>query len=144
MSPLEQYLKTQFKTSQLNTVLHVSFSPCKTTLGHLQIDYSIWSPGEILTADTMAVDTETTVVEDDSHQIPELVLMTASSGQEHRIVSREDAADFLVAHRGCDLIGHNLASISHVLRQYFEQTRRYDACEVLFRAGDELRLHDTM
>ena len=77
----------------------------EVTISGRRYPYSIWEFGT-LTRDSIAVDTETTVVDD--LVIPELIVVTASTAQRSVILPADLAADFIVTHRGCDFIGHNM------------------------------------
>jgi hypothetical protein len=105
--------------------------------------YTFWK-GEALTRDSLAVDTETALIDNTSHTPPPLAMLTASNALRTVVVRPIDAADFVLAHAGCDLIAHNWAFDFHVLREQFTQQGRGDAVEALLVAGDECRLHDLM
>jgi hypothetical protein len=104
------------------------------------VPFQEWQPGQLLTGDTIGIDTETEVVNlKDPHQPPpRMVLATATDGSRGFYVSPASMADFIKAHPRASFVLHNAPFDAEVIEQAAtEATGRgvmwplYDANRVL-------------
>ena len=84
-----------------------------------EFDGSIWD-GERLKS-PLSLDTETTVVTDLKRSVPELILASASDGEQHVVIPAARVEDFLRIHKGCDWVFHNFAFDARVLLRFLGQ-----------------------
>ena len=77
---------------------------------------------------------------EDPRKVPQMVLATVSTGEEHAILYPEQVWDFLSLHWDFDYVGQNIAFDYHVLHKALPEAGQ-DFLESLV---DENRLHDTM
>lgn len=82
-------------------------------LGAHTVPFDVWRPGRILAGSLIALDTETECIRDG--EIPALVLITATDGQQGFFIARQDASQFVDAHPAAQWILHNAAFDIHVL-----------------------------
>ncbi len=123
--------------------------------------WKFWA-GELLKSSPdqpLALDCESTVV-DLNREIPQLVLASASDGQQTVIIRPEDLAIFLSIHEAEQFVFHNVAFDFWVIDQYLKSEKSRSHTELDFRrntwgmtssaesawwiAAEDGRLHDTM
>jgi acyl-CoA-binding protein len=99
-----------------------------------------WS-GQLL-AGTLAIDTETTLIEDG--EVPDLALASVSDGEQHFIVEPSRLGEFILAHRDGHFVCHNAAFDFWVINRYLLDVNECQAIDAWWAAADDGRLHDTM
>lgn len=99
----------------------------------------IWS-GQRLGSRTIAIDTETTVIQ--GHEVPTLVLASASDGDAAFVISAEALPAFLRRHRRCRWVFHNASFDFWVLQEALADHPRLQM--LLWRKARDGELGDTM
>lgn len=111
-------------------------------LGSTTIDFRPWRPadGQVF-ADTFAIDTETTRIDDNRPWLtPVFVLGAACDGHQGFFILRDHLRDFLIAHWGVPLIFHNAPFDLAVIHQLVPQFDIYRRVEI-GRVWDTQLLH---
>ena len=112
-------------------------------LNDTPFSWSLWN-GESL-GDCIAIDTETTLIED-RHRVPELCLVSISDGQQHFVLQPKRLPEFLEMHlpNETHLVCHNIAYDFAVMDKYLVVSKEAEARNLLWTAVDANRAHDTM
>jgi hypothetical protein len=119
----------------------MSLGSPQVSLGRLVISYRVWS-GEVLAGATIALDTETSLIE--GVQIPTLALASASSGTEHVLIHPDQLGRFLLAHQDRDIVFQNVAFDFWVICEHLKARGEAEALACWWDLADGDRLHDTM
>src|SRR5690606_37593841 len=90
---------------------------------------------------TLAYDTETTIV-DLNREVPELVVLTAYDGRRCVDVAPEQVPAFVLAHKDCVWVGHNVSFDWWVVQRAVADSPLYTALTDWYACID--RMHDTM
>src|SRR5262249_35814519 len=85
--------------------------------------------GQRFTGDTIAIDTETELI--DGVKVPQLALASASSGEMHALMHPDRIGQFLLVHRDCSFVAHNAAFDYWVLAHHLEASGEREAMACL-------------
>ena len=110
-------------------------------LGGITHEVKFWN-GEHLKAKLLACDTETKIIV--GAEVPQLALLSCSSGDETVIVCPDDAAAFVMVHSDCDFVFHHAAFDFWVLVNHFNNSDEDDAFFHMWMLAQSNRLHDSM
>ena len=116
-------------------------APLSIQLGDLTYHYSRYD-GKPLANIWIGFDTETSLIQD--RAIPDLALASASDGSEHRLIHPDRVGSFVLDHRGCDFICHNVAFDFWVVARHLELRDESEALNAWWTVADDNRMHDTM
>jgi hypothetical protein len=111
-------------------------------IGHDRLSYIPRWDAETLPGNTIAIDTETELIDGD--QIPRLALVSVSSGRCHALVHPDDLGVFLLAHRDRHFVAHNFAFDFAASEKHLRDRGEDAAVDCLWQTVEENRAHDTM
>ena len=101
--------------------------------------YRIWASERLKPC--FAMDTETTVIEGPG--VPDLVIGTASDGDNHVLIRPADVSRFLKVHTAATIAGHNFPGFDfHVLLKHLRDD--VEAQRILWTIADAGRIRDSM
>ncbi len=109
----------------------------------IQVYWSLWN-GEQL-GNVIAIDTETTLIEDRS-TVPDLCLVSVSDGEQHFVLEPEQLPEFLELHSSDEIhfVFHHVGFDFPVIDKCLAIQGQAEARNTLWAAVDSDRVHDTM
>jgi hypothetical protein len=116
----------------------------ETRSGPRPLQYSLWDGHRLRSSRRcpIAFDTETELIQDE-RESPRLALATASDGRTHVVIHPDRLAEFLLAHAGEHLVGHNVQFDFWVVDRHLREAGDEAARRVLWDVCHSGRLRDT-
>jgi hypothetical protein len=121
-----------------NCIYPASFNVLVANQSHL---VKFWKQ-ERIEAEEIGCDTETTLIK--GYCVPELAVMTASSGVETYIIHPKDVISFFEIHKSTRLVFHHVAFDFYVLLNHFQKQGRDDLVSHLWERAVQNQLGDSM
>jgi hypothetical protein len=117
-------------------------SELQVVIGWLSFQYTRWRPGDRLTGQIIALDTETAAIVE--QEIPPLALAAASDGVRHVLVHADDLGAFVLEHKDQQFVAHHASYDYWVVQQHLRLRGETEALQAWTQLVVDRRLHCSM